>query len=335
MAASCEVRHATVAVATLSPETMPKAHTTHVNLSAASVYIPGVQAIVASVLAALVSVVATWAVPLRAISPVRTIILALGCIAICMARALKVTTADNGEAIVFCCMQPCPLMHLAALVVAQLNSTCLELSNGYEQAFVRLLVHHSAMLALLIVGFLRAASHRAANDTRLVVIAAVALAASAIVPPPSSTGGPLCMSPSLATAAERVTRAFVFAFTYTINVYAAVPQSPDFYDASVCVVCSGSASAWTLGAHPWLLLLAMPQAALAVYSSVAKVPSPSVYERVSTTGAGSDSDAGVAASNHEDTDVESGARVHGRHARATGRVCSGGLDFTLVAGKLA
>ena len=152
---------------------------------------------------------------------------------------------------------------------------------------------------------------------------------------------------SMFSAAERLLRALLFSSLYVIHVYAAAPSHNSIHDISVCTMRSGAAAVWVLGVHPFALILAPVQAALALWARFGVDSSGSKYyaqvDNRSDSG-GSDAELGMAASlfyEKENVSLEGslasesylaeGVPVDARHVAQTGvqRGGTGGGVFSL------
>jgi hypothetical protein len=122
---------------------------------------------------------------------------------------------------------------------------------------------------MMSTAFARAQSPRSDSDLPF-TITIICLAAIAVLPTPSSSShGPLSQSPkTLMDAGERILRATLFSFTYSMPVYASAPQRNVGSELLVCVGRAAAASVWILCCSP-ILLVAFPiQVALCVVMSI-------------------------------------------------------------------
>jgi len=121
---------------------------------------------------------------------------------------------------------------------------------------------------MLLSGFLRARRPLAQTDLPF-LIAVVALLVISMLPPPAVVlSGPLCSSPTLSSAAERIVRSFVFSLLYSVFVYAAAPPVQSSSEVLICVMRASAASIWVLAAHSYLLPFAIIQGSIAIYTRI-------------------------------------------------------------------
>ena len=240
-----------------------------IDFSAAGLYLPGAQTIVATTTSACVSVLACWLVPLDAISAVRTLALTATAGVVIIRKPIKIGHT-KGVNTIFSALRPCCLLYVSCLVLEQLVHTCVRDEElTYEHGFWRRLIYHFAMTTMTIAGFMRARSPRAEHDLPFLLSTGALLVVALLPPPALALSGPLCSPPTLMAAGERVLRAFLFAVVYVVLVYASAPISNNLADTLVCIARSATASAWVLGAIVFSLPLALAQMCLVLYCSFA------------------------------------------------------------------
>lgn len=248
-----------------------------IDFASAGLYLPAAQAILATTTSSVVSVLACWLVPVRAISAVRTLALT-ATVGLAIVKApIRVGNA-KGVNTIFSALRPCSAIYMFGLILEQLVHTCTPTVTSYEQGMWRRVIYHTCMAALTVAAFLRARSPRSENDLPFLV-SCVAMLIVAILPPPAvAQSGPLCSPPTLMAAGERVVRAFLFSCVYVVLVYCSAPISNALPDAIVCIARSAAASAWVLGSHIMTLPLAVLQIGVLLYCSF--VHSDSEYDAV-------------------------------------------------------
>jgi hypothetical protein len=239
-----------------------------IDYSAAGLYIPAAQTILATVVTAGTSVLACWLIPTPAISAVRTLTLTAASGFIVIRKPIKVGNT-KGLSTIFSALRPCCFIYVFCLVLEQLIHTCIAEEATYENGFWRRVIYHGCMTILIIAGFLRSKNPRSESDIPFAISTLALLVVAALPPPALALSGPLCSPATLATGAERLVRAFVFSTVYVVLVYSAAPLSNHIVDTFVCIARSAAASTWVLGSVIFLLPLALAQVALVLYCSFA------------------------------------------------------------------
>lgn len=235
-----------------------------VDFSNAVLYVGALQSILATVLAAVTSVVACVSFPGSVVSAVRTLVLS-AIVSVLIVRKPFRLGRVHGLNLVFRALQPCAAIYIASEVCEQLVHTC---TRDVSSPSWRRLVFHSASAVMIVSGFLRARRPLAHTDLPF-LLTVLSLFVVAMLPPPAVVlSGPLCASPTFASAAERVVRAFVFALLYSVFVYAAAPPVQSSSEVMICVMRASAASIWVLGAHTMLIPLALVQIALVIYTRI-------------------------------------------------------------------
>lgn len=245
--------------------------TQSVEFAAASLYLPGLQTVFATVAACVVSILTNWVVPPKNTSAVRTLFLT-SCVGLLLVlKPVRVGHA-RGVEVVFSALRPSLAVYTASLVVAQLSHTCVVPDSNFDKAFFTGVLFNASLIVSMLASIARSASPRSENDFFLLV-AAGAMAVTALVPPAAvPLSGPLCAPSTLTGAGEQVVRAFLFSTTNTILVYASAPLTPDVYEILLCVSRSAGVSVWILGVSAWFLPFALLQMCVIVYFTFASTP---------------------------------------------------------------
>lgn len=102
-----------------------------IDFSAAGLYLPGAQTILATTLSAAVSVLACWLIPIGAISAVRTLALTALSGFVIVRKPIKIG-GTRGVNTVFSALRPCCLIYVGCLVMEQLVHTCVAEEARYE-----------------------------------------------------------------------------------------------------------------------------------------------------------------------------------------------------------
>ena len=232
-----------------------------VDFSNAVLYIGALQTIAATVLTSTVSIVACVAMPGRFVSAVRTLVLS-SIVGVSVVRKPFRLGRVHGLSLVFRALQPCVAIYISSEIAEQLVHTC---TNDLSAPSWRRLVFHSMCGLMLFSGFMRARRPLAETDLPFLLTLS-ALFVMAMLPPPAVLlAGPLCSAPTLASAAERITRAFVFSLLYSVFVYAAAPPVQSSAEVIICMMRASAASIWVLGIHVTLLPCAVIQGAIVIY----------------------------------------------------------------------
>lgn len=169
----------------------------------------------------------------------------------------------------FAALRPCVFIYLLALTLEELGHGTCKMEEEDLHATARRIVYHISTVVMLIAAFARAQSPRSESDIPF-VMTVTCLAIVAILPMPSSSShGPLSQTPkTLVDAGERILRATLFSFTYSMSVYASSPTRNVGSELLVCVGRAAAASVWILAVSP-ILLIAFPfQVALCIAMSL-------------------------------------------------------------------
>lgn len=229
----------------------------------ASLYLPGLQILIAVLACSLTSVLACWLLPIHAVSAVRTLTLAIIVGAICVRKPLRLGRV-HGLVLVFAALRPAVAVYIGCLVVEQLTHGCA--SSPEVAPSWRRVVFQAAICAMILSGFMRARRPLARTDAPFLITLVATLVVAALPPPAVALAGPLCEPVSVFGAAERLVRALCFSSCYTVFVYTSAPPTATTGDILVCLTRASAASVWTLGATLPLLVLSLPQCALVIWS---------------------------------------------------------------------
>lgn len=237
-----------------------------IDFGAAGLYIPAAQTVFATSLASVVSVLVNWAMPVGAISAIRTLALTTASGVLVIRRPIRIGQT-RGVTMIFSALRPCCLLYVSCLVLEQLVHTCVSDESHYEHGFYRRIIYHSCMVVMTLAAFLRARRPRGETDLPFLVATGALLTVALLPPPALALSGPLCAPPTLMAAGERIVRAFLFSCVYTVHVYSSAPISNTLADTLVCIARSATASAWILGVVVYALPLAVLQAVVVLYCS--------------------------------------------------------------------
>ena len=231
-----------------------------IDFAAAGLYVPAIQAIAATTIAAMSVVIVTWLVP--GASSVRTLAIACGCGLGFVAQPIRIGSARGADAI-FQAMRPCVAVYIVALVVEQLSHSCAV--DGQAGAWKRYLFS-LATIGMMVAGFVRAWRPRAETDLPFLLTGVSVTVVALLPPPPTILAGPLCApTANFYETAIRIIRAFAFSMLFVLHVYAATPTANSAADILISIARATSATLWTLSAHPLCLLLVPIQGSLALY----------------------------------------------------------------------
>lgn len=251
-----------------------------IDFSAAGLYLPAAQTVFATTTSAVVSILACWLFPVGSISAVRTLALTVGAGVIVIRRPLKIGHT-KGVNTIFSALRPCCIIYVFCLVIEQLVHTCVVEETNHDHGFWRRVIYHTSMAILIVAAFIRSKSPRSEDSDAPFFVSVLALIVVALLPPPAiALSGPLCSPPTLSGAGERIIRAFLFSCVYVVLVYSSAPISNNLADTVVCVMRSGTASAWILGSVIYTLPLAALQICVIIYFSFRK--SSIEYEGIAT-----------------------------------------------------
>lgn len=232
-----------------------------VDFSNAVLYVGALQTITATVFTAAVSILSCVAFPSNFVSAIRTLVLS-SIVGIAIVRKPFRLGRVHGLRLIFRALQPCVLIYIGSEVAEQLVHTCTrEASTPSWRRFV----FHSMSVLMLLSGFLRARRPLAQTDLPFLITVVALLVISMLPPPAVVLSGPLCSSPTLSSAAERIVRSFVFSLLYSVFVYAAAPPVQSSSEMLICVMRASAASIWVLAAHSYLLPFAIIQGSIVIY----------------------------------------------------------------------
>ncbi len=235
-----------------------------IDFSSAGLYLVGLQTTLTTVACAGTSIACCWLLPPDMISAVRTLALTSLVGVVCMKKPLRVGRV-RGVTTLFNALRPCVGLYIGLLTVEQLLHTCTA-TTIVATGTTRRVVFHATIAAMAAAGFWRAAKPLSETDAPFLVTAAGAVVIAMLPPPSTPLSGPLCQSPTLFAAGERVVRAFMFAAMYTLMVYCSPPRRNSIVDLSTCIVRAGAASVWILGAHLFVVWVAALQAGVALWA---------------------------------------------------------------------
>jgi hypothetical protein len=239
-----------------------------VDFNSAGLYIGGLQAVAGVGVASCTSILSCWILPNSIVSGVRTLVATSLLSFLVVFKAIRVGRV-RGVSMLFAALRPCVFIYLLALTLEELGHGSCKQDQEDEHATARRIVYHICTVIMLISAFMRAQSPRSESDYPF-VMTVLCLSVIAVLPMPSSSShGPLSQSPkTLIDAGERVLRATLFSFTYSMHVYASAPTQNIGSELLVCVGRAASASVWILCVSP-IILIAFPiQAVLCIAMSV-------------------------------------------------------------------
>lgn len=234
-----------------------------VDFSNASLYLSAIQTILSVLACAATSILACWLLPESMVSAVRTLTLTCLVAAGCMHKPLHLGQV-HGLKLVFSALRPAVIVYICCLTIETLLHTCTRESDDVPSW--RKVVFQSAVIGMMVSGIMRARQPLATTDLPFLLTVTCLLLVAALPPPAVSMQGPLCQSVSVPAAAERMVRAFVFACVYSLFVYLSAPGNSHHGGIMVCIMRASAASVWVLGASLPLLLFALPQCGMAIYS---------------------------------------------------------------------
>lgn len=232
-----------------------------IDYSNALIYLAGIQLVTATVTSSLVAILGCTMVPTSLVSAVRTLTLTMATASAFVYQPLRIGRV-KGLDIVFAALRPCVFVYIASLILEQLIHSCAR--DAAAPSWRRILVHAGSFVQLM-AGFLRAKNPTSETDLPFLLVLASLVLVAMLPPPAVILQGPLCNSPSLWTASERLLRAFCFSMLYCILVFCSNLPNRATNELLLCVCRAASASIWVLACHPYLLILAIPQGVFAVY----------------------------------------------------------------------
>lgn len=235
-----------------------------VDYGAAGLYVVGIQAVVATVAAAVASIAACWLLPASAVSAVRTLALTASVGLLIVKEPLRLGRV-RGVLAMFNAMRPCVLVYVLGLTIEQLVHTCIAGEARQPMLWKRLGFHMSTAV-MLASGFVRARAPRSETDLPFLMTLGAVLVLAVVPPPAVSMSGPLCEPPTLMMAGERLMRAVLFSSLYAVHAYVAAPRQNEMHELAITVMRASAASLWTLAVHPAVLPMMPAQAGLALYA---------------------------------------------------------------------
>lgn len=258
-------------------DTESECHDDPVDYSNALIYFAGIQVVTGTVVSSLVSILGCSLVPQSIVSAVRTLTLATASAVIFVYKPLRIGHV-RGLEIVFSALRPCVFIYIASLTLEQLVHTCAR--DSVAPSWRRVLVHAGSFIQLF-AGFLRARNPVAETDLPFILVIGSLLLVAMLPPPAVILQGPLCSSPSIWTAAERMLRSFCFSITFAVFVFCSSLPSRSTNELLVCVARAASASVWVLMCHSYMLIFVIPQCVMAVYSRVRSLQPGGGYQSIS------------------------------------------------------
>ena len=254
-------------------DTESECHDDPIDYSNALIYFAGIQVVTGTVLSSLVSILGCSLFPQSIVSAVRTLTLATASAVIFVYKPLRIGHV-RGLEIVFSALRPCVFIYIASLTLEQLVHTCAR--DSVAPSWRRVLVHAGSFIQL-VAGFLRARNPVAETDLPFILVLGSLLLVAMLPPPAVILQGPLCSSPSIWTAAERMLRSFCFSITFAVFVFCSSLPSRSTNELLVCVPRAASASVWVLMCHSYMLIFVIPQCVMAVYSRVRSLQNDGDY----------------------------------------------------------
>ncbi len=248
----------------MSEEIVLDGDDSHVDFSAAGLYLVGLQTVLSTVLCASVSVGCCWILPEAAISAVRTLVVTSSIGYASIQKPFRLGRV-RGVVTMFNALRPCVVIYIVCLTLEQLVHTCVPTGEQVHAGWRRVLCHVMTSLMLL-SGFVRAHSPQSETDLPFLLTAFSLLVIAVLPPPATALSGPLCEPIPIFAACERLLRAFLFSALYVVHVYSAAPNRNSWNELSLVVVRCSAASVWVLGAHLIVLVLAPVQAIVALWS---------------------------------------------------------------------
>jgi len=247
-----------------------------IDFSTAALYLTGLQTVVATVLTSSVSIACCALLPEAAVSAIRTLVLSSAAGGLLVRRPLRIGRV-RGITLIFNSLRPCVAIYIVSLVLEQLVHSC---ARDVSTPSWRRFVFHAMVFVQIGAGFGRARWPLQETDVPFLVTAA-SLVAIALLPPPAVVlTGPLCASPTLGMAAERVVRSFVFSLLFSVFVYSSAPTTQASCDSLVCIMRASAATLWTLGCSVYLLPLALLQGGLVIFVRISLDEGDSIFGNV-------------------------------------------------------
>jgi hypothetical protein len=167
----------------------------------------------------------------------------------------------RGVSLVFNALRPGAGVYLCFLCVEQLAHSCRSGEGGARRGIAHLL-----SLGAAGAGLMRARAPTAESDAPFLLTLLTGFLAAVVGAPPVEEHGPLCDPFQLFACAERVLRACLFAFMYSVFVYSSPPLRNTAGDCFVSVARAAAASAWVLWVHLVFLIVVFVQAGLVFYN---------------------------------------------------------------------
>lgn len=300
----------------------------HVDFSAAGLYLVGLQTVLSTLLCASVSVACCWILPEAAISAVRTLVVTSSIGYASMRKPFRLGRV-RGVVTMFNALRPCVVIYIVCLTLEQLVHTCVPTGEQVHAGWRRVVCHVMTSLMLL-SGFVRAHSPQSETDLPFLLTALSLLVIAVLPPPAAALSGPLCEPIPIFAACERLLRAFLFSALYVVHVYSAAPNRNSWNELSLVVVRCSAACVWVLGTHLIVLALAPVQAIVALWSRFGTGEPGGVGSGSSTTYSALDtrSDAGGSTTAFDDPESGSVGLYGGAHVLVSPSCLNGYTPYT-------
>lgn len=248
----------------LSDEVQLSGDDPFIDFSSAGLYLVGLQTTVATVACAATSVACCWMLPTNMVSAVRTLAITAFVAFLFMRNPIRVGRV-RGVTIIFNALRPCVIVYISVLTVEQLVHACVPMESK-QPAYSRRVVFHCSIAMMAAAGLWRAAKPRSEADAPFLVTLLAVVVITMLPPPPAPLSGPLCEAATLFSAAERLTRAFLFAALYVVHVYCAAPSRNSVHELAVCIMRCSASAVWVLGCHLFVVWVALLQAVVAMWA---------------------------------------------------------------------
>lgn len=285
----------------------------------AVLYLGGIQIVTATLASSLVAILGCSLVPTSLVSAVRTLTLTSIVAVALVYKPIRIGRV-KGLDIVFSALRPCVYVYIASLVLEQLVHTCAR--DAAAPSWRRILVHFGSFVQLS-AGFMRARNPTSEQDLPFLLVVATLILVAMLPPPAVILQGPLCSSPSLWTAGERLLRALCFSLLYCVFVFCSALPNRATRELLLCVCRAASASVWVLACHAYLLILVVPQGAIVVYYRVLEVDQGKAHDSDDDPESGrrllggTDDERDEAHETHEAHEAHKAKTLHSLHGEQT------------------
>ena len=168
-----------------------------IDFASVSLYIPGIQAVLATVATSTVTVLVCSLSPTGTASSVRTLVCMVLVACAGVRRPVQLRTPARGMRTVFAALRPGPLLYTLCLVIEQLTHSCATNDISEGGRFYRSILFHVCAVLAAVSGFYRSTRPRSESDNplRLTLLPALPLPFCR----PHRPGGPVrsaCLRPS-------------------------------------------------------------------------------------------------------------------------------------------